>query len=89
MDWIQFLGYLGSFLSSITFIPQVVKVYKTQSAHDLSAYMLLIVFTSTLVWLAYGIGMNLWPVITCNGIICVLSAWLLWFKWRNGNKGKA
>jgi MtN3 and saliva related transmembrane protein len=88
MDWIQFLGYLGSFLSSITFIPQVIRVYKTRSARDLSMYMLLIVFTSTLVWLAYGIGMKLWPVISCNGIICLLSAWLIWFKYSSERGGK-
>jgi MtN3 and saliva related transmembrane protein len=80
MNWIEATGYLGSFLSSVTFIPQVIQVYKTQSARDLSLNMLIIVFISTLVWLAYGIGSGLWPVISCNAIICLLSAWLLWFK---------
>jgi MtN3 and saliva related transmembrane protein len=86
MTWIDLLGYSGSFLSSITFIPQVIKVYQTKSAGDLSIFMLLIVFTSTLIWLAYGIGLSLWPVISCNAIICVLSAWLIWFKLTH--KGK-
>ena len=88
MPWTEVFGYIGSFLSSITFIPQVVQVYKTKSARDLSMYMLLIVFTSTIVWLVFGFGKGLWPVISCNGIICLLSAWLIWFKWNSELKGK-
>lgn len=80
MNWIELFGHIGSFLSAITFIPQVLQVYKTKSAKDLSTNMLLIIITSTLVWLVYGIGLNLLPVIIANSIICVLASWLLWFK---------
>jgi MtN3 and saliva related transmembrane protein len=82
MSYIDILGYTGSFLSSITFIPQVIKVYQSRSAKDLSMNMLLIILASTIVWLAYGFGNQpmLWPVIACNAIIFCLSAWLIWFK---------
>lgn len=80
MNWIEIVGYLGSFLSAITFIPQVIQVYKTKSAKDLSANMLLIIVTSTVVWLVYGFALKNGPVIAANGIIFVLASWLLWFK---------
>lgn len=54
MDWIQIAGHVGAFLSSVTFIPQVYKVWQTKSANDLSLTMMVIVFTSTLIWLVYG-----------------------------------
>jgi MtN3 and saliva related transmembrane protein len=79
-NFIEAIGLLGSFLSSITFLPQVLKVYKTQSAKDLSLNMLLIILTSTIVWLVYGIFRNLMPVIICNAIIMLFSGWLIWFK---------
>ena len=60
MDWIEFVGHVGAFLSSVTFIPQVYKVWKTRSVNDLSLTMMLIVFTSTLIWLVYGIALMLW-----------------------------
>ena len=81
MNWIDIAGYAGSFLSSITFIPQVYKAWQTKSVGDLSIYMMLIVFTSTVIWLVYGFALNLWPVILCNGIICVLSLVLIYFKY--------
>ncbi len=80
MNWIDFFGHVGSFLSSVTFIPQVYKTWKSRSAGDLSLVMMLIVFTSTIVWLVYGIALNLWPVIIANGIICGLSLLLIVFK---------
>jgi MtN3 and saliva related transmembrane protein len=82
MNWIEWVGHFGSFLSSVTFIPQVYKVWKTKSAKDLSMTMMLIVSSSTIVWLVYGIFNNpmLWPVIVCNCVICALSLLLIYFK---------
>lgn len=80
MDWLDIVGHVGSALSSITFMPQVYRIWKTKSAGDLSMATILIVFVSTLIWLIYGIGKSLWPVIICNGIICALSLVLVYFK---------
>ncbi len=76
----EIMGLIGAFLSSITFIPQVYKTWKIKSAGDLSMSMMLIVFTSTIIWLIYGFALSLLPVIICNGIIMVLSALLIYFK---------
>ncbi len=80
MHWIEYVGLFGAFLSSITFIPQVVKAWQTKSVADLSLWMLLIVFTSVIVWLVYGFYLNLLPVIIANSIIFVLCVVLLVFK---------
>lgn len=81
MDSIDIAGHIGSLLSSITFLPQVYRVYRTRRAEDLSLNMLLIIFVSTVIWIVYGIGKGLWPVILCNTIICLLSVLLIYFKW--------
>jgi MtN3 and saliva related transmembrane protein len=80
MEWVEIVGHFGAFLSSVTFIPQVYKAWQTKSVGDLSLLMMFIVFTSTIVWLVYGITLNLWPVIIANGIISVLSLTLIYFK---------
>ncbi len=80
MDWIQIAGHTGALLSSITFVPQVYKVWTSRSVRDLSLTMMLIVFTSTIIWLIYGVALNLWPVILANGFICILSILLIYFK---------
>ena len=80
MNWIEALGLFGAFLSSVTFIPQVYKTWQTRQVKDLSLMMILIVVTSTIVWLVYGIYLLLWPVIICNAIMFVLSSLLVYFK---------
>jgi len=80
MHWTEIVGHLGAFLSSVTFIPQVYRVWKTRSANDLSLTMMLIVFTSTIIWLVYAFALMLWPVIVANSIIFVLSLTLIYFK---------
>lgn len=80
MSWIEMVGHAGSLLSSITFMPQVYKVWQTKRTQDLSLSMMLIVLSSTIVWLVYGWGLMLWPVIICNSIIAILSLMLIYFK---------
>jgi MtN3 and saliva related transmembrane protein len=79
-SWVDIVGYFGSFLSAITFFPQVYKAWKTKSVGDLSLAMILIVFSSTIVWIIYGVAKNIGPVILCNSIMCVLVASLIYFK---------
>ncbi len=80
--WVKWMGLIGSFLSSITFVPQVYQAWKSKSVGDLSIYMILIVATSTIIWLVYGVfhKPRLLPVIICNGFIFLLSLLLLYFK---------
>ena len=80
MDWIEATGLFGSFLTSITFIPQVYKTWQSRKVGDLSLAMLLIVLTSCIVWMVYGVALNLRPVIIANGIIGALSVLLVYFK---------
>ena len=86
MNWIELMGHIGAFLTSVTFLPQVYKVWKTKSVDDLSLMMLFIVLTSTVVWLVYAFALMLWPVILANGIVFVLDLLLIYFKFSYGTK---
>jgi MtN3 and saliva related transmembrane protein len=77
---IEFIGYLGSLLSCITFIPQVYLSWKSQSVGDLSLLMILIVISSTIVWLTYAYLIKCKPVFVANSVVFVLSLMLLYFK---------
>lgn len=80
MNWIELVGYLGSFLTSITFIPQVYKSWQSKSVGDLSIWMIAIVLTSTIVWLVYGFAIESGPVISANLVVLVLTLVLFYFK---------
>jgi MtN3 and saliva related transmembrane protein len=82
LQWIDYLGLFGAFLSSITFLPQVYKAWKTKSVGDLSIWMILILLANVSTWLIYGIVKNDFAIMIANSIILSLSMLMLFFKFR-------
>jgi MtN3 and saliva related transmembrane protein len=80
LQWIDYLGLFGAFLSSITFLPQVYKAWKTKSVGDLSIWMILILLANVSTWLIYGLVKNDFAIIIANSIILGLSLIMLAFK---------
>jgi MtN3 and saliva related transmembrane protein len=81
-NMVEWIGYFGSFLTAITFVPQVYKSWQSKSVGDLSIWMVLIVVTSAIVWLVYAFAIKSGPVIVANTIVLVLTLVLLYFKYR-------
>ena len=77
---IEYIGYLATLLTSVSYAPQVYKSWKSKSVGDLSVWTICIVFSSTLAWLSYGIGIASGPVIAANIIVGLLSFALVYFK---------
>jgi MtN3 and saliva related transmembrane protein len=80
MDSAQLIGLAAGTLTTIAFVPQVVKTYQSKSAKGLSLAMFLIFCTGVVLWLIYGIAINELPVIIANSVTLVLSSLLLIFK---------
>jgi len=63
MSLTLFLGYFAGFLTTVSLVPQVVKIWKTKSANNFSLMMLLIWCTGISYWLVYGVLLNAVPII--------------------------
>ena len=50
---IEILGYIAGTMSSLVFLPQVIKTWKTKSANDISLVMFLFATASVVLWLVY------------------------------------
>jgi MtN3 and saliva related transmembrane protein len=88
LQWIDYLGLFGAFLSSITFLPQVFKAWKTKSVDDISSWMLVILMGNVTTWLVYGIVRKDLAIIIANAIIMGLTLLLAWFKVSFGKSGR-
>ena len=80
MQWIDYVGLFGAFLSSVTFIPQVYKAWQSKSTGDLSFWMLFILLGNVSTWLFYGIIKKDLAIMIANSIILALALVLLYFK---------
>jgi MtN3 and saliva related transmembrane protein len=63
---IHYLGYFAGTLTVASFIPQVIRTWKTQNTRDLSLGMFALLVTASLLWIIYGIIIKDWPVILTN-----------------------
>ena len=77
-----YIGFFAAFCTTIAFLPQAIKVYKTKSTKDISLYMFLIFTIGVLSWLIYGLIINDWPIILANAVTLVLSFFILIYKLR-------
>lgn len=80
MSAIMILGLVAAVLTTIAFVPQVFKTWKSKSAGDLSLGMYLILTTGVILWLIYGILKEDIPIIAANVVTLSLALTLLYFK---------
>jgi MtN3 and saliva related transmembrane protein len=62
-DWV---GLLAGALTTGSFLPQVIRVYKLRSAREISLFFTLLIMAGNLTWLAYGIYLRALPIILWN-----------------------
>lgn len=77
---IESIGLVAGSLTTISFLPQVIKTWKSRSAKDLSLVMFSLFCFGILLWLIYGILIGSLPVILSNAFTLVLSSTILFFK---------
>lgn len=82
MNITQLLGLTAGMLTTIAFLPQVVKTWKSRSAKDLSLSMFSLFCLGVALWLAYGMLVRDIPVIAANLLTLLLASTLLFFKLR-------
>ncbi len=77
---VEIVGIAAGALSCTTFLPQVVKTYKSKSAEGVSLLMFIIAAVSTFLWLVYGILIHSFSLIFTNAIVVLLSFVMLYLK---------
>jgi MtN3 and saliva related transmembrane protein len=82
MKYITIVGLIAGALTVISFLPQVLRIYKTKHARDISMTMWVIFLASTVLWIVYGVLTNSIPVIAANIIICALCSSIIIMKIR-------
>jgi len=71
MAFVDILGYGACAVTSLTFLPQVIKTWKEKTAKNVSLLMFIIAFVNEVMWIAYGILRND-MVITITNIIMIM-----------------
>jgi len=72
------LGYIAGMVTVASFLPQVVRAWRTRQTRDLSLASLALLITAGSMWILYGALSRYWPVVATNsgmvGLLVLLAA---------------
>ncbi|MFO1322952.1 MAG: SemiSWEET transporter [Burkholderiales bacterium] len=84
LDPVDLLGLAAGALTTVAFVPQVVRIVRTRSAYDISWWLFGILAVGSALWLWYGIRLRALPLIVTNVVTLTLQLAIFWLKWRYG-----
>lgn len=82
MNSLLLLGLLAATLTTVAFVPQLIKVIKTRSTHDISLAMYIVICSGVLLWLIYGLLIQNMPIIVANSVTFAIASAVLMMKIR-------
>lgn len=83
------VGLLAGVLTTIAFVPQLLKIYATKSGKDVSARMFVLFSAGVALWLAYGILIRSAPVIIANLVTLCLAIAIMGLKIHYARRERA
>jgi MtN3 and saliva related transmembrane protein len=73
-------GYSAAVLTTVAFIPQALKSWRTRDLSGVSLTMYSLFTAGVALWLAYGIFLDSWPIIIANMVTLSLAGTVLALK---------
>jgi MtN3 and saliva related transmembrane protein len=80
MNSTEWIGSIAAMLTTVSFIPQAWKIWRTRHAADISVGMYALFTLGVALWLIYGILLESWPIIIANSITLLLAGSVLVMK---------
>lgn len=78
------VGFIAAILTTVAFVPQIIRIWRTRSAGDVSLGMYTLFTLGVVLWLVYGILIYSWPIIFANCVTLVLAGAVLVMKVKFG-----
>jgi len=78
------LGAAAGFCTTVAYLPQLIRAWRTRSTHDISLPMFSLMVFGNGLWLIYGLLIGDGPLIAANAVSVSLSASILYLKLRHG-----
>ena len=83
---IEFFGYLAAILTTLAFLPQLLKTLTTKRAEDVSTITLIMFIVGVGSWIIYGFKINSMPILIANIVTFILNILILSSKFYFSDK---
>ena len=78
------LGYIAGLFTTLAFLPQVIRSWRTRSTADLSLAAIFAFIAGVALWIVYGIEIRSYPIVIWNVVTLALNIGILVAKLRHG-----
>ena len=85
MNAITIIGLIAALFTTVSLLPQLIKVYKTKSTKDISTGMFTLFGSGVLLWFVYGVFVNDLPIIVANSLAFIQAAVILFSRQNTNN----
>ncbi len=82
----EIFGFIGGFLTSVGFVPQIIKGLKTRKMDDVALWQYILLAFGMSCWFSYGLLITDWPLIIANGFSLACCILILYMKFRFSTK---
>jgi len=86
MEGIEWLGILAGVMTSVSSIPQLIKINKEKEAKDVSLKMVILLIIGVSLWIVYGSIKNDFALIITNSFSVLLNCYLLFLRIKYGHR---
>lgn len=76
------IGFLAGALTTVSFLPQVIKAWRSRSTADISLAMFTLFCAGLVCWTIYGVAIGSSPIVAWNAITLLLAGTILVLKLR-------
>ncbi len=84
MSLITLLGLVAAICTTLSFLPQALKIIRTKETGGISLMMYVLLECGLFLWLVYGILIKNFPIIVANGFALLFSSIVLILKIKYG-----
>lgn len=79
----EIIGTVGATLTTVSLLPQAIKLYRTKSARDLSFWTYITLTVGTALWIVYGFMLSAPPIYISNIVCFALAIIILVLKFKH------
>lgn len=82
----QWVGIVAGLMTSISMLPQLIKIIKQKRAKEVSLSMLGVLTTGNILWVIYGFMRADWPIIVTNFVSITINSITAFYRIRYKDK---
>ncbi|MFL6320643.1 MAG: SemiSWEET family sugar transporter [Nitrososphaeraceae archaeon] len=74
------IGISAAFLTTLSFVPQIIKAHHTKRMKDVSRYLMILFTTGSILWIIYGILHNDLVIVGANTTAATFNLILIYYS---------